>query len=889
MSMCDIFSLSGAKLCTLVFSGVGSASVVAWYYRNEIAVELTHWFGSRGDDELRRQFQAQFVLGTYRSPKGHSHPQAAETRTNAAAAIRDFITGAGYEPYVISASSRESDCAGSHGHYILKDVVHARREDRVESKHIVMLVDVDYYLDMPALLKKGQPVLMYTFVPDALTGVVDNGAYRIVADEVEMQVSGGARYKHGLWAYEADWMKVHYWWGARVFSVEQKQVDPYHRVILLNPVARQWGPSGWWLSGERLARKHFGCGQGLNRLDSLDAAGKRWTSVGVDGHLSSVKIRTELFEAVATRFRAAKNPEISTIERYMRADDTEDAHIQAPVLFDVMSRSVDVSGAKFWALTACGEPQREVRSYQCFEAKGSLVTEDGRKFGRVVAPPLTNCEAVVPRDSYNNDLQCISGRVEKVRNEVVPHSRYNRFAAEFVRLLVPEPMVGNPWTTEEVEAVQNRPTQRSRTDRERGFVRFTNMLRVSSFMKKEPYAVVNDPRNISMVPTSHTLRLSAFTYPFKKQVLGGMKWYAPGKTPREIAERVHELAVGSEELVETDYGRFDGTISEFLREKVEKAAYMRWIAVKFRAELGGLLRAEHRAPGVTAHGVRYNAGFGRLSGSPLTTDGNTMINAFVSFCAGRLLGWSEKEAFERLGVFAGDDGLSAVVATALEAAAKELGLRLEAEVRPRGEPVRFLARVFVQPDLEMGSFQDPVRTIQKLHMSFAPQDVPDEVAVYNRARGYYDLDPEAPVVSDWCRLVMRSVSRKSLGEAEALEEKCRVDRPYYAAEGENGWPQPNRDAAEVLYAKELDMDVVELRQLRLRISGLLSYRGVEPWVQLSKSPRVVAVVDGDPCPLPAPASPSSDGGSLPRRKRPAKTRPRRRRADSGVPTSSSSA
>jgi len=61
---------------------------------------------------------------------------------------------------------------------------------------------------------------------------------------------------------------------------------------------------------------------------------------------------------------------------------------------------------------------------------------------------------------------------------------------------------------------------------------------------------------------------------------------------------------------------------------------------------------------VTDHGDRYDPGPGTRSGSPPTTDFNTTHNGYTHFCAFRTIGFGADEAFENLGLYAGDDGLT---------------------------------------------------------------------------------------------------------------------------------------------------------------------------------------------------------------------------------------
>ena len=181
---------------------------------------------------------------------------------------------------------------------------------------------------------------------------------------------------------------------------------------------------------------------------------------------------------------------------------------------------------------------------------------------------------------------------------------------------------------------------------------------MDSFQKKEPYTKYNWPRNISTVPTDHTIRLSTYTYALKQDRLKKCDWYLPCLTPIEISNKFHLFCQTHEKVDETDHDKFDGRISRWIRLNVEHPIYHRHFRREFSKELGDLLARELGAPGRTKNGVKYEPECSRLSGSPLTTDGNTIINAFVGYCCGRMRGMTPVQAWQEIGLCYGDDGLS---------------------------------------------------------------------------------------------------------------------------------------------------------------------------------------------------------------------------------------
>jgi len=138
--------------------------------------------------------------------------------------------------------------------------------------------------------------------------------------------------------------------------------------------------------------------------------------------------------------------------------------------------------------------------------------------------------------------------------------------------------------------------------------------------------------------------MSRYVYAFKTDVLLQLDWYGPGKTPVEAIQRFR--AFGENGYVVTDYSRFDGTISQWLQNHVVKAAYCRWICPEERANFVDYFQKVFIRRARSDQGFEYDPGHGTRSGSPITTDGNTMINAFVHYAALRGAGYDKQLAWD---------------------------------------------------------------------------------------------------------------------------------------------------------------------------------------------------------------------------------------------------
>jgi hypothetical protein len=800
-------------------------------------------FGSDipGNDSFRAKWQNSVHILDVPRRSGHPHPEAAADRTGASRAVDLLGLESGLQVYTVSWSNRDDDeSSGSHLWECPRDTLYRPRSDPVPADAIIKMIDVDYYVDMHEWLAYGRPIIAYTFVPMEASYSGKEYSYHIDTENcVNMDVNGSSVWRHQVWDYDRDYVVTRTGWLTWIVSsVDVRKGSGHHRVVCLVPrkKIRFWGWL-WWSS--YLGRRTYSNGSFIaSKYKKEDA---RWVSVLRPDLATSVEVREDVFDAVKIRMAESKKPTIGDVERYLRKEKYENHAVAAALLFKTI---VDGCDARSGAQTASAPDAMKPRNYQTLEP---FVTEDGREIGRAVAPPIVVNTDFVPNRSYNNDTASIQGRVTKQVNLVTPPSRYNQWAADFLKELVPEPHLGVPYSIADVIEIQDRPTQRARSEQERAWIGSEPYLTVKAFMKAESYGKVADPRNISTVPTEHTLLLSSYTYSFKADVLLDHEWYGPGKAPREVASRVVDLCSMYERITEGDFTRFDGRVSQWLRTYIERAAYLRWVNPDDRAHLAKLLDNELNASATTKEGVGYSPLYSRLSGSPLTTDANTIINVFVAYAAAREAKLSHEHAWRCLGVYAGDDSLSPIDGCHLEKASKCLGLIFKPEMRRAGTPLTFLGRLFVDPFAgRLGSVQDPDRTWRKLHLSFAPTGVSDQQALGNRAAGFLALDPCAPITSTWCRLVERCnydmYGNQVIGEITA-------DTPYYAQiyGASETWPQAEYECALEAIEWRTGIPVSELRAYDQALESADDLRAVEGLIHNPENaaPVVAAVVDGD--------------------------------------------
>lgn len=426
---------------------------------------------------------------------------------------------------------------------------------------------------------------------------------------------------------------------------------------------------------------------------------------------------------------------------------------------------------------------------------GSIAESTGKPSAHMVEDNPLGLLSYAPVVNESASLAAVHHRINKVHNTATP-DHYSGFAREFVDLMVVGTDPGPPLTEGEVLEIQDKPIQKQRNAAAVVQTAPYKHVHVTAFVKKEAYPAGKEPRNISNVMTKHNVELSRYTYAFKRGVLAYQHWYMPAKSMIEIAKRLRLFVSDSGyPVVETDFSRFDGTISRWLREHVEIAAYRR-----FYPEAADLLVLELDAKAETTEGYQYEVDGSRLSGSPATTDGNTMIAAFVDYVAARIIGLAPRDAYASIGLHFGDDGVSRPFPN-LEAVASEMGLKLKCITRH--DFVGFLGRIYPDPLLCLGSFQDPIRSWSKLTVLAGPASSASLPRLKAKYQSYLRSDSNTPFLGDYLRNWLSANS-------DIVAEEHEADIPFLHRGGHE-WPQLTMvAAAEDYILRQLDMTASEV-------------------------------------------------------------------------------
>jgi len=561
-------------------------------------------------------------------------------------------------PYFYQRSRADERCnrLGSRIFFWAKDLNASFTPERVPSNALRCLVDVDYYVDMPEYLARNvSPVVLYTLCPDQASKSTGDYTYCFTPDnEIRYSVSGGATYKHPLWDYSGDTLvaEKYYLWGlicrSTSYYIERRSVNADHQLVCLIPKATLLMPFislSWFVSHDPLTRFEPVVRHGDDdfvRFYIQTREGRKVTT-GVCNEYACATIPVAIDSSLTNHVKTSST---NITNAYVKIATGDDDNVASTTLVRYHRQATVKPHPVVFTLK---------ESINLF---GFSVHEDEKPAMTPFMSALTN-GCFIPNVGKSCDDQSVKGRITDVRNPNEPtvSGPMIKYQAEFLEFLIPEPHRLIPVEEEDVFARQPRPSQQAILNRAAALGGLDKDTPVVSFMKREAYAKVTDPRNISTIPDRNKLAYSKYTYAFST-ILRKQKWYAFAKTPLEIAQRVAEICMAAlSHVIKTDLARCDGRIGHVFRD-FEKAAMLRAFALEYHDELLEVMSTQKQQRGRTATGGGYETGDTRLSGSPETAEFNTLDNALMAYVTFRKAGYSPAEAWAKLGIYGGDDGLT---------------------------------------------------------------------------------------------------------------------------------------------------------------------------------------------------------------------------------------
>jgi hypothetical protein len=634
------------------------------------------------------------------------------------------------------------------------------RNDRVKTDDLISLVDVDYYLTTRKwanLLSKGVPIILYTTVPTSVAGSDEHGSWRFDRNTWIYSAHGGGTYHHSLWNWCVDGFTVpaRNWVGLgwrRNVDVHLRTLGHNRALVLLMP--RGIYPSFCLGRASPMARtaplarmrvhEHSPDGAHWSRL-AVSTGDQVVLCTAVQGDLAETKLTAEL-DAAARIMVTSKAAHASTLRELPGAKA-----LTKPDMMRLFKYHQECANIPVQTYTTPIVTYPHPETGEVCEPEPAMI--------EFMPPILPN--KLIPSFDPSSMAASIKTRIKSTATvvEELP-LRYQKYVEEFVDLIVDREL--QPLSLQEALA---RLTGQKRQAAERSMWRSTRR-KLQAFLKREPVGK-KPTRIITPIGPDHSANYATFLAPVEER-LKELPWYAFGKAPREVADRVAEVCSQADDVCLTDLSSMDGRITHVVRD-IEKRILTRFYDRSHHARIIALQQKTYDRTVVLSDGDRrleYELGFARASGERGTSCLNTILSALMAYCSYRSRDVPSQPAFNMLGCFGGDDGITPNLPfEAYAETAETFGQRATGSTTPRGGEVSFLARVF-SPSVWEGhpeSTCDIERTLGQFSFTSRIGVRPLEVA-YAKAYALTLSDLQTPIIGEMAQAVHQVGARCGLEE-----------------------------------------------------------------------------------------------------------------------------
>lgn len=153
--------------------------------------------------------------------------------------------------------------------------------------------------------------------------------------------------------------------------------------------------------------------------------------------------------------------------------------------------------------------------------------------------------------------------------------------------------------------------------------------------------------------------------------------------------------------------------------------------------------------------------------------------------------------------------------------AAKFGMLCEAEEIHKGNPIKFLGRIYIDPWTTNQSICDVKRQLRKLHLTASPAVVPDYVVLYRKALGYRVTDAATPIMTPWCDAVLRLT--KPLNPEKHSSFKMTASDSVYWSKFTNPFVAPtDTQNTYGLVAQQLGLTVAEVLGIEDRLNKAMT-------------------------------------------------------------------
>ena len=677
------------------------------------------------------------------------------SKASITAGIEKICDKFGRRPYYfqMSKNDQKANRVGSRMYYWPGDTDMEERAFAPTTGDVIIMQETDYYVDMNQfLLDIPYPVMMVTFQPEAAGRETSRYTYTFKNNVCVYTTPNGSVYTHKVWNYSKNDLCVQQTFlgfviRRKTYKVLRRALGPDHELIYLHPVSSWYGRTPTRQVEEMehspLARLSMKQVNGFNRLRTMDGD-VRQISTCKEGYYNATVTTFEVDETLAMLSRQASTAlTFHTAQSYF---DNNREHCAA--IFEYHKTITDE------AMPLVVPAPFGVRRYQFVDAFGKNYDPDARPLLSCFMSPLVH-EAFAGDKTVENEKNAVRDRIESIAPPVIKMTaELDGAMASYLAFLIPESKRRKMAPVDEEEVWQRQFTSKQHRLLKQAQGDLPDR-RNKAFPKTEPASKIAPQRIISQINDVDKLEYSQFTYAFEK-LMKAQPWYGFARPPIEISHRVAAVCHRAQYVVASDFSRFDGRLSNMMRE-LELRALLRCFDMKYHDHLVDLHKSQYNLKGKLTMGTKFWGGYARCSGSPETSLFNSMVNSFVAFLTFLRQGYTPPQAWDALGIYGGDDGLTGDIDQKLYVkSAADLGMKLEAEPIQRGKlGVKFLARLY-SPDVwhgDINSCSDIARQIKKLHVSAnMPQDVTPRMKLIEKMFSLYMTDEWTPILGDLCRI-----------------------------------------------------------------------------------------------------------------------------------------
>lgn len=289
-------------------------------------------------------------------------------------------------------------------------------------------------------------------------------------------------------------------------------------------------------------------------------------------------------------------------------------------------------------------------------------------------------------------------------------------------------------------------------------------------------------------------------FPPESQALGGRialayasalkacSWVGSGQDPSQISDSVSDVCAGADYINATDFTAQDATVT-LVDRVIELFLLKNLFHPGENGSLHKIIDDWHYTDyeGCVLYGdpgtkrVKHDFNGSRGSGSPFTTYGNTPLTGLYAYIALRESGSSPEEAYAKLGIYSGDDGITAnLPAAAASTAAKIMGFIIKSEICT--EYIPYLGRIWFDPiGGSRSSIQDPLRTLGKLHATLLDDEqFTAHEAMLLKATCLQITDRDSDFFGPWSKKVLEDAGMQQQQSLEAKVLKFPHLHAYFA-------------------------------------------------------------------------------------------------------------